>query len=79
MDDGSESEEEIEKAEEQKRWKALIKKTFKAISTTCSDSVRVFVFKQYPIRTDSVFSSVPFNEVRQLIKLSSPQATCIYL
>ncbi|KAK0512967.1 hypothetical protein JMJ35_004984 [Cladonia borealis] len=60
--DTSEGEEEIKKAEEQKLWRALIKKTLEAISTTCSDSVRDFVFKQYPILPNSVLGSVPFNE-----------------
>ncbi len=74
-----ESEEEIEKAEEQKRWRALIKKTLKAISTTCSDGVREFVLKQCPTRTNSVFCSEQFNKVRQLNPISPQQAifTCL--
>ena len=79
MFDGSESEGIIKKAEEQKLWRALIRKTLEAISTTCSDSVREFVFKQYPILPNSVLGSVPFNEVRRLIRLSPQQAICTYL
>lgn len=78
MDGRNESEKEIEEAEEHFRWRALTKKTLKAISSTCSDSVREFVFKQYPIRTNSVFCSAPFNKVRQLIQLSPQQAICMY-
>ena len=63
----NESEEEIKMTEEQKRYRALVEKTLKAISTTCSDGVREFVLKQFPIRTNSLFSE-PFNEVRQLVQ-----------
>ena len=64
--DDVESEEEVEKAEEQKRWRAVIKKTLKAISTTCSNGVREFVLKQCPTRSNSVFCSEQFNKVRHL-------------
>ena len=66
--------EEIQKTEEQNCWRALINKTLKAISTTCSDGVREFVLKQCPTRTDSVFCSEQFNKVRQLIPISPQQA-----
>ena len=55
----------IKMTEEQKRCRAMLEKTLKAISATCSDDVREFVLKQCPIRTNSLFSE-PFNEVRQL-------------
>ena len=76
--DTSEGEYEIKEAEDRKLWRALIKKTLEAISTTCSDSVRDFVFKQYPILPNSVLGSVPFNEVRRLIRSPPQQAVCTY-
>ena len=72
--DTSEGEEEIKKAEKQILWRTLIKKTLEALSTTCSGSVRDFVFKQYPILPNSVLGSVPFNEVRRLIRSPPQQA-----
>ena len=65
--------EEVKKAEEQKVWRALVKKTLKAISTTCSDGVREFFFKQCPVRTNSVFCSESFNKVRLFIPNVSQQ------
>ena len=69
-----ESEEEIEKAEEQNRRRALVKKTLKAISTTCSDGVREFVLRQCPTRTNSIFCSEEFDRVRQFNLMSPQQA-----
>ncbi len=65
---------EVEKAERQKVWRALIKKTLNAISRTCSDGVREFVFKQCPIRTNSVFCSESFNKVCLFTPISPQQA-----
>ena len=63
----NESEEEIKMTEKQKRYRSLVEKTLKAISTTCSDGVREFILKQFPIRTNSLFSE-SFNEVRQVVR-----------
>ena len=58
-------EEKIKMTEEQKRYRAMVEKTLKAISAPCSDDVREFVLKQCPIRTNSLFSE-PLNKIRQL-------------
>ena len=52
-----ESEERIKEAKEWNRSKAIVKKTLKAISTTCSDGVREFVLKQCPTRSNSILGS----------------------
>ena len=69
-----ESKEEIEEAEEWNRSRAIVKKTLKAISTTCSDSVREFVLKQCPTRSNSMLCSEEFDKVRQFNPISPQQA-----
>ena len=55
--------EEVEEAERQEGWRALVKKTLLAVSSQGTDSVQAFVFKIYPINTNSVFGSAVLNKV----------------
>lgn len=61
-DEDEETEDEIQKAEAQEGKRALVKKTFDAISMGAPDSIRELIFKDCPIRADSVFGSERFNK-----------------
>ena len=70
LEDEVESKEEMQKAEEQEGWRALVKKTLEAVSRNKSDGVRELVYKDYPFRVNSVFGSENFNQVCQLDSVS---------
>jgi len=70
-DDDDETVEEIEKAEEQEAWRALIKKTFEAICMDASNGIRELVVKDCPIRVNSVLGSGRFNKVCGTIIINS--------
>ena len=70
VDETVESKEEMEKAEEQEGWRMLVKRTLEAVSRNRSGDVRELVYKDYPIRVNSVFGSENFNKVCQLDQTS---------
>lgn len=69
-DDDDETVEEIEKAEEQEGWRALIKKTFEAICMDASNGTRELIVKDCPIRANSVLGSDRFNKVCATISIN---------
>lgn len=70
-DDDDETMEEIEKAEEQEGWRALMKKTFEAICMGASNGARELVIKDCPIRANSILGSGQFNKVCSTSQINS--------
>ena len=69
-DDTVETKEEIEKAEEQEGWRMLVRRTLEAVSRNNSSDIRELVYRDYPVRVNSVIGSANFNEVCQLFQTS---------
>ncbi|KAL6722243.1 hypothetical protein ACLMJK_001350 [Lecanora helva] len=60
--DEYETREEIERAERQEGWMALMMKTFNAVSTHKSNTVPNLIIRDCPVRANSVFGNEKFNE-----------------
>ena len=63
LNDEFETEEEIANLEEQEGWRALVKKTFNALSVNTSDTVQKLVVKDCPISRNTVLGSERLNKV----------------
>lgn len=69
-DEYVEAREIMDTTEEQEGWRALVNLTLEAVSRNKSGAVRDLVYKEEPFTVNSVFSSLSFDQVRQLDQTS---------